>query len=262
MPTSMRRSWPDLLAVMVLAVAGAAAALIPPSPEALRVALTLPLMLLWPGYALTAAVFAARPLNGEERLLFSLALSLVVSVLGGLALHWSPWGLATAAWAGFLAGVTLGAGVVAVRRRRRRPEAARRLSLGLTINHCVLLGLAALATIGALGVATNGATAPPTTGFTQLWLLPADPIDQDALRLGVASMELEATRYRLEVTADSAGVGEWASIELRPGERWEATVALPAALADATRVEAKLYRLADPVTVYRRVSLWRGQSRR
>jgi hypothetical protein len=55
--------------------------------------LTLPLVLVLPGYAVTAALFPNRSLGVPERLVFSLGLSVAIVVLGGLLLNVTPFGV-------------------------------------------------------------------------------------------------------------------------------------------------------------------------
>jgi hypothetical protein len=77
----------------------------------------LALVLVLPGYALTAALFPWSTLSGEKRFLFSLGLSLALTALGGFVLHWTPWGISPESWAVLLGGMTLlGCGIAFARR--------------------------------------------------------------------------------------------------------------------------------------------------
>jgi hypothetical protein len=80
-------------------------------------------------------------------------------------------------------------------------------------------------------------------GYSQLWLVPRG----DQSELGVASFELGATTYRLELFAGDTVVDEW-EFDLRPNDRW--TVQVPA--SKAGRFQANLYRDHDS-SPYRRV---------
>ncbi len=111
-----------------------------PNAIALRVALGIPFILLFPGYALVAALFpataaptsptgatAARAggLGGLERAALSLGMSIAIVPLLGLALNFSPWGIRLAPVAITLSVFTLGASAIALARRKRVPPQAR-----------------------------------------------------------------------------------------------------------------------------------------
>ena len=80
--------------VVWLAVSFAAIYLPLLTDTTLRIVLTLPLILIIPGYCLIAALF---PKKGEidlpERIMLSIGLSLAVVPLIGLGLNFTPWGI-------------------------------------------------------------------------------------------------------------------------------------------------------------------------
>jgi uncharacterized membrane protein len=275
----------DLVAVSALAALDMTVTLMVPEAGTARMLLALPLVLFLPGYALTAAVFPTQRTGAAERLLFSLGLSLAVAVFGGLLLQWTSLGLRPEAWAVVLGNATLMACLVALMRRWRRPAEspspptplshvgrggattplphewakglgdggpATRRGAGLRLAHGVQLGLAAVLVGTALVVSRDGAS-QQAGGFTQLWMLPAGDASQDTMRLGITNRELEEVRYRVLVTSNGTTVGSWPLIRLGPNEQWESTVALAAAQPHAETVEALLYRLDAPDTLYRRV---------
>lgn len=260
----MRRKW-RWLAVTIVSAGAAASLLVFPAGgvlASLRAALALPLVLVLPGYAITAAAFATRPLERAATLLFSLGLSLAVAILGGFVLDWTPWGLQARSWAALLTATTLGAGAITLVRRRKGAsavprEVGRHAGSRLRVGQALPLGLAALVLVAAVGVAIAGADRQPTAGFTQLWLLPAKGSDPEVIRLGLHNSESTATGYRLQVLAAGLVIAEWPSIELQPLQTWEITTTLTADQTDARTVEAILYRASDPGTIYRRVQLWR-----
>lgn len=252
----MARKRLDLLLVMAAAALALGLAFLPLGDSALRLVFGLPLALLLPGYALTAAAFPLRALSLPEQVLLSLGLSLALAALGGLLLNLTPWGLQAGTWALLLGGATLGAGGLALWRQSRQALALpKRVPLGLSARQGFLLGLAALIALGALGLARFGASQQATPGFTQLWILPAEAAGDNTVRLGISSHEAAAARYKLQIKAAGAVVGEWPSIALDPGGRWETTIALPTSRERAGTVEALLYRADDPDTVYRRGAL-------
>ncbi len=254
----MRRRPFDLIAVLVVAAAALALVLSGSSSPVLRTIFALPLVLLLPGYALTAALFPNRTLSIPECSAFSLGLSLAIAAFGGLLLNWTPWGLQATSWAVLLASVTLGASLIALLRRRGRPATDPGWpSARLRLHHVLMFGLAAWVAIAAIAVARVGALRQSTPGFTQLWILPTGETGQDAVRVGVYSLESSAKQYRLLILASGRVVREWPMIELEPKGTWETTVVLPAWQSEAGTVEAVLSLIDAPEAVYRRVTLSR-----
>ena len=252
----------DIFAVIAFTIVAAVLALLVPADIVLIRILTLPLVLVLPGYALTSALFPNRSLGVPERLVFSLGLSLSIVILGGLALNWTPFGLRASSWAVLLSGITLGASAVALVRRQEQSMSApgwlRVGNVGFTLRRGLLLGLAAAIVCGAVAVSIIGAERQSYAGFTELWILPAGGANaENAVRLGVSNMESTAREYRLDVNVDGKVVKEWSAIDLEPNKKWEATlVLLPT--GSVTRVEADLYRADAPTTIYRHVVLWLG----
>jgi uncharacterized membrane protein len=254
----------DILVVVAITLVAATLALLVSADIVLIRILTLPLVLVLPGYALTSALFPRRTLGVPEHLVFILSLSLVIVILGGLALNWTSFGLRASSWAVLLGGITLGASAVALVRWRGQstpaPRGLRVGHVGLTLRQGLLLGLAALIVCGAVAVSIIGAELQSYAGFTQLWILPAGGANaKNVVRLGVSDMESTAMEYRLDVNMDGKLVREWSSIDLSPNQKWVATLVLPPTGSTGTgRVEADLYRTGAPTTIYRHVVLWLG----
>lgn len=261
----MRRSWLTIAVVLLCAFLILPPVLFPPEGMAayLRIALAIALVLVLPGYAITMAVFAARPLDHATTILFSIGLSLTVAILGGLVLNWTPEGLQASSWTILLITMTLGAGAVALARRR---------ALGIVKEvypwawggwfplrrwDSVFFGLALLIVAGAFHIAVIGADNQPAAGFTQLWLLPSAEGSSNVVRVGLSNGEAGVTRYRLQLFMRGTVIAEWPEIELQPHQTWEATATLPDNRADGATVEALLYRNDAPGVIYRRAQLWR-----
>lgn len=246
----------DLVGVIAFIALASLLTLIGVNQTVLRPVLALPLVLVLPGYALTAALFPRQTLGLPERLALTLGVSLAVSTLGGLALNWTPWGLQENSWWVMLAGVTLGASSIALLRRRKYPASDPKPSAtGLSVHHVLLFGVAALVVLGAIALSLSGAL-QPRAGFTQLWMLPADETHSDTVRLGVRSMELATTRYRLSLKVGDITIDEWPAIVLAPGEQWETEVVLPIGLSGTVPVEAVLSRLDASEETYQHALLW------
>jgi hypothetical protein len=241
----------DLLIVALIAISAMAAALSGANSPVLGLLLGLPLALLLPGYALIAAGAPGATLGPAERLTFSLGGSIALSVLGGFALNGTPWGLQAASWALLLGGLTLLACTIAfIRRRSITLDATAQGQARLRLQDAGLFGLAALVAAGAFALAIGGAAQPPAEGFTQLWMLP----NGDSLRIGVQNMQARPMRYAAELMVGQRVVRRWDAVELPDGARWDTIEPLPAHTSGAA-IELRLYRLDDPKTVYRRVTL-------
>lgn len=60
----------------------------------LRIILGVPFLFFFPGYALVTALFIKKEeLDGIERVLLSLVMSIVIILLLGLILNYTPWGI-------------------------------------------------------------------------------------------------------------------------------------------------------------------------
>lgn len=254
----------DMLVVSVLAIIATILGVVLPGDWVIGRILTLPLVFVLPGYALTSALFPGQALEFPKRLVFSLGLSLALVVLGGFLLNLTPTGLQASTWAPLLGGITLAACVVTFIRRRRRGIAVAELqggwSSGFSFRQGLLLGLAALVVCSAFAVSIVGAKQQPHPGFTELWILPATEANaKNAVSLGVGNMEAATMEYRLAVKEDGRVVKEWLSIDLNPNEKWNVTLELPQLnLLSAIKVEADLYRANAPTSIYRYVVLWLG----
>ena len=252
----MFRTSSDLVLVSVIAGLAGLSAAIGLTGPVWQPVLGLCLVLFAPGYALAAALFPPQTLGVPERLLFTVALSLVSAILGSLVLFVLKVELRPAAWALLLAAITLGASLVAWRRRKFARLAP--LAFKVSFMQGGTLGLAGLAVVAALALARVPASPAGLQGYTLLWMLPGDSAQASGVRIGVSSMEFAPTQYRLLLSVDGQVTDEWGAITLAPGEKWEVSVVLPAQGADSGKVEAALYRLDNPGIVYRRVSLGQG----
>lgn len=248
----------DLIAAAVFAMMGAASLLpIPDGPA--RVGLALPLLLVAPGYALMMACLPRASLGGAERGLFAVGLSLAACVVLGVALNMTEWGLARQSWVAALVATTAIATVVAWIRRRSTPGSWRSHVVSLpTQRQSLLLALALFVAVGAVVAARIGAAREPMTQVTQLWILPSSETGANSVQLGVRNLESSTITYRLRLTDGGNVLQEWVGIDLKPGDTWEQTAALPAALAPGQRVQALLYRQDAPNAIYREVALTTG----
>jgi uncharacterized membrane protein len=262
----------DLYVVTAIAlVCGALALLIPPALSPVRI-VALPLVLLLPGYALTSALLSTERLGIPERLVFSMSLSVVAVIIGGLLLSLLPQGMNTVSWTVYLVGTVAALSVVALVRPRGQggataPVQTWYLRAGFRPRQVVQLVIAAGIVCAAFAVAILGAQRQKYAPFTQLWMQPVGRASLQgtglhmAVRVGVTNREPKAIAGRIVVTLDGRTVKVWPSVYLRSQHDWVSTLVLhPSGARHIARVEADLYPTSAPTTSYRRVVLWLSEN--
>lgn len=250
----------DILAVITITLIAVASTFLVTPDNVLGHVLTLPLVLVLPGYAVMSAIFVRHPYGFPERLVLSVGLSVIIVVLSAFALNLLPDGLQATSWAVFLGCITLCASVVALMRQngnaRFRPP---RLVVGFTRRSWLLLGLAAMVVTAAVVVSSTEAVQQRNDEhFTQLWMLPVDGAGQTHMvRLGVSNMQPAEAQYALNMSMNGATIHQWSTIALQPYETWQVTQKLPAIGNTGTvSIEASLYLNSAPSRKYRFVRLW------
>ena len=71
----------------------------------------------------------------------------------------------------------------------------------------------------------------------------------------MTSDEFTPVTYHIQVTVDGQVGWDWPEVQLEPGESWTSPIVLRADRAVTGTIEAVLYRLDDPTTIYRQVKL-------
>jgi len=254
----------DVMVAMGIAVLNITWALLPVHLPVVGIVLALPLIFIIPGYTLytlytlTAALFSNAQFRASYRLLFSIGLSLAMTILSGLVLNFFPAGLQTISWAMGLGVITVVLSLVAMYRRRdapletAAPSAQRRRIAPYAYG---LFGLAAIVTVLAMLYAASGVMQQPRPGFTQLWMQPGTQARQAShsctVRLGVRSFEATPTTYRMAVTINGTQTAAWSSIALAPQQEWDHAVPIPAGTTNDAYIDVRLYRANTPQMVYR-----------
>jgi uncharacterized membrane protein len=215
------------------------------------------LMLFLPGYALRAALFPNHMLDSAEQLLISLASSVIVIILTGMVIYLIGWVMDPSTWVTSLAVITLVAcGVTFLRRRSPGEEAAAPSALRLKWGQTVLVLLALALALGALNLAGTPLNNPANIqGYTILWILPVVKNAPQFVHVGVISNQFTGADYRLQIMLNKKVVYVWPDIRLAPGQRWDALYTVPASTTGSSQVSAYLYKLDQPQSVYRQVSL-------
>jgi hypothetical protein len=220
-----------------------------------RALFVVPLCLILPGYAITAAVFAKRHLEYQQRLMLTLGLSFVALVLGSLLLDVVPGGLQKGSWLILLVIVIVVASVVGTLRglplERRR---SRRWSFRVTRVDALLLLVGAIGAGSAFAITRHPRTAPNAVGYSALWMLPSGSAHAPSVNIGVISNEQHPTRYRLLLRMGRTDRIVDSSLMLRPGQQTKFVVPLSVSRSTSSgMVTATLYK--DGTSgVYRQVT--------
>ncbi|HRQ37983.1 MAG TPA: DUF1616 domain-containing protein [Chloroflexota bacterium] len=224
---------------------------------AVRVLFAVALVAILPGYALTTAIFVKYPLGFAEKLAFSCGLSLGLAAIGGLLLHFTPWGLQPASWVMYLGSITIIANVLALGRMQQTAQVDLSvIQVPLRLHQLLLMLLAGGVLMGAYLTARAGAENRPAPPFTQLWLLWADEAETQ-LQVGIQNQETAVRQYRLELSNRQGQMQEWPVITLAAGETWQTDFASPPIIGETDFIKATLYRLDAPQEIYRQVYLRR-----
>lgn len=247
----------DLLAAVALVSAGAVAVEYAPF-AAVRVVFVLPMLLLLPGYAVTAAAFGPQMPEPVHRHALSLGLSLSVSIVGALALNLTRYGLRDRSWTLFIVAVVwVGCTIAAVRRRSVAPPPSRRYGrFGVRGRDALVVLLATVIMVGALLFAARPLPAKNIQGYTSLSMVRSTP-KGTRVAVEVASDELESDTYRLELRIGRRLVYVAPRIALAPGGRWRHTVAIAASpVRRPTEIVASLFKARRGPSSYREARLW------
>lgn len=238
----------------------------------------LPLILFLPGYTLTQILFRRKtpeqqpnaannlskrselkighPIGGTDQIVLSLGLSMAIDVLVGFMLNILPIGLAALSWILSLGLVTTIFALLAMFLRRKDiPRTTERLRVRITLQDCLLLGLAMLVAVSAVWFSLFRPLQPQPS-FTQFWILPANQADKTcAVSVGVQSFETTSETYRVVMMVNSAQTNNWSPIVLTPQQKWVQLVSVTPGATSSLYIEAQLYRADKPETVYHNVHL-------
>jgi uncharacterized membrane protein len=197
----------DLQATVVVALMGLILAFLG-GDGWLKAVLLLPMVLVLPGYALTAAFFPPGSIPAAERAVYTVMLSIAVTGVGGMLVEVFV-GLEPRSWAALLFLATLSASWLAQRRRRHGASepASTQIEVGRLNPLSLLLlaaavGLAAVSLSTAIGDAREGRD---DAHFVGLWALPHKSPGTGgagAVSIGVLNHEGRPVSFRLRVTRE------------------------------------------------------------
>lgn len=254
----------------------------------LRTFLGLLLVLFLPGYALTAALLPAKKdLEGIERVLLSLGLSISIAPLMGLGMNYTSWGIREVPVLTGLSIFTLIICAVAYYRRIRLPETEafyvtvensisalkaeflEEPSSGTDKAIAVLLAISILASVGSLAYIIGNPRGEEK--FTEFYILGPDRVAEDypteyALRdsgtvvVGITNHEYRNVNYTLEVELENHSLplpDNQKYISLDHNESWEEPVTFtPSVEGKNMKLEFLLFNETEKSVPYRNTHLW------
>ncbi|MHC1756351.1 MAG: DUF1616 domain-containing protein [Methanosarcina sp.] len=279
----------DLLLVAGLVILTDIFVLVPVlSGSFLRTVLGLLLVLFLPGYSLIGALLPARKdLEGIERALLSLGLSIAVVPLMGLGMNYTDWGIREIPVLTGLSIFTLLMCGMAYYRRRQLPEAeAFEVPIRTTISALkaelleetgtradkaltVLLLISILASLGSLAYVIGD----PRDGeaFTEFYILGPDrtaenysteyaPGDSGTVVVGIVNHERRTVDYTMEVRLENRSLPlpeNQKYISLDHNVSWEEPVTItPPVEGKNMKLEFLLFNETEKNVPYRNVHLW------
>lgn len=254
----------------------------------LRTGLGIFLLLFLPGYALTAAIFPAKKdIEGLERAIISLGLSIAIVPILGLVLNYTSWGIKEIPVLAVISFFTILICAVAYYRRNSLPEIdAFEISFNSSLLNlksevlekpesktdkaiAVLLILFIVASIGSLAyIIGNPKQGEP---FTEFYVLgknkTADYYPTEFLKgqegtlvVGVSNHEYKHMDYTMEIKLENQSLSlaeNQRQISLGDNETWEEPVTFtPSVEGKDMKLEILLFNETEKTVPYRNLHLW------
>lgn len=253
----------------------------------LRTYLGVFMVLLLPGYALTGAIFPAKnDLEGLERAMVSLGLSIAIVPILGLALNYTDWGIREIPVLTAISVFTLLMCAIAYYRRSLLPETEALDISFKTVSQnlksdilkksesavdrilAVFLVLLILASVGSLAYIIGN----PKEGehFTEFYILgpnkTADNYQTDFITgekgtffVGITNHEYRDVKYTLDVKLGNLSLPlpeNQRQISLADNMTWEEPITFTPTIEGNTKLEFLLFNDTDKTTPYRNLHLW------
>ncbi len=243
---------------------------------AVRMLLSLPLLLVFPGYAVVAALFV----RGDEvrmldRAILAVGLSLAVTPVAGLLVLWRGGAMDRVSTLAGVGAVMMGGTLVAAIRRRRAgvsrvtdctPTGETRVRWPATMGPAT--GIAVATLLLGLGLwATQSAQTRRTEAYTEFYVRPPTsqvldgfplPVTRAAgeVVVGVANREGRPMRYTVHVRLDGEVVVRLTGIALDSEQTWERRVRVPLARPPGlVQAVVQLY-TTETGAPYREANVW------
>ncbi len=245
----------------------------------LRTILGLPFVLLLPGYLLTVVLFPkADDLEGLDRAVLSVGLSIIIVPLIGLLQNYLAWGIKLVPMMFSITFFNIILAVLGWLRRRKIPE-EQRFVLALQVSfikwvnkpgETKIIDAAPLITSLLIFVTLTYILVSPKIGdsFTEFYITGQDGVaagypeqlkvgEYGGVRAGVINNEQQKAIYRMEIRVDGDLIQTITPISLENREKWEKTVSFQVAKpSDAVKVEFLLFKEGQNATPYRQLKLW------
>jgi len=232
---------------------------------ALRIALSVPFVLFFPGYTMLSALFPKRgSLGGIERMALSFGLSIAIVSLIGLILNYTPGGISLYPILIFLTAFILVTSAIAWYRQMTVPLAEQfSVAVNISLPKWRQLGTLdkalSVSLVGAILVALGSlgyAVAMPKTAekFTEFYILGVEGKAENypkmvtlgesvELVIGIVNHEYEVTSYRIDIKTNGIESNQITIQPLANEEKWEEVVSfVPQSSSESQRVEFWLYK--------------------
>ena len=245
---------------------------------ALQIILGLPVVLFIPGYILLSALFPDKgSLSGVERITFSIGLSIAITVIIGVILNFTPWGIDLYP---LLISFSIFIVVMAFVAWYRSLQSYEELSITVSINLShwreiagldkilsISLVVAVLIALGSIGYVI--AVPKHEQMFTEFYILSTDGKAEDyprqvvlgepvELTIGIVNHEDDVISYMVKIKGAGIENSQIDTGELTDGEEWQEIVSfVPQSSGSGQKVEFWLYRsgeaepyLEEPLYLY------------
>ena len=248
--------------------------------SALRIILGLPFLLFIPGYTLLSAILPKRDSLGNiERLVFSIGLSIAITILTGLILNYTPWGISLyAALISIALLILITSSIGWYRWRRLSDDERPSYTVSINISRWADMGainkvlsvslvVALVIALGCLGYII--ARPQGHDGYTEFYILgteakadnyPRQVVAGETVEvtIGIVNHEFETTSYQINIEMEDGQVGQIEADTLADGEKWEEVMSfMPRASGENQKVEFWLYKdretkpyFEDPLHLY------------
>jgi uncharacterized membrane protein len=248
----------DLLLSVVIGALNLVLIASPGDLSEIRWILALPLVFILPGYSITEVLFYKHGLNGSERFLLTLGLSLAIDILAGLFLNMLPAGLQAESWISSLSLVTLVFSVIAfyLRSGERRVIIQAWYKSNFPLYSVLVIVLSLTLASFSVVYAVYGVSLQTYPGFTYLWVLPEVSEGKTcSIRVGIKTFEPAAETFRLTVALDGDLVATWSSLSLASQDLWVRSLTIPSDVSHDVSVDVRLYKSHSTDIAYREVRL-------
>jgi uncharacterized membrane protein len=222
----------------------------------LRALVVIPVILFLQGFLVLRAALPKRVVNFEF-IVFSIGMSLSVTVVLGLVLHCFN-ALTPLGWGIAVGTVCAGAKVWSRKVGDGEPLINIPRMPAFMTSHATIACLGIVGTLftGSLALARYGAVSQHQFAYTELWIRPADDRNSGLVSVGVRNKEQHPSTYVLELLANGKVLERSPQFSLADDEELIRQIPVSVALESDGRVEARLYKTDGPQRLYRQAWLY------